>query len=160
MEAWFVAQMVAICCLQAQCYLHLRYKSSVQQDPQSNMAIEDKDVIDLISGDIDSPCARLIMLEHRKWEQTAERVKQLEEKIASYYNYAASGQIALDHPSLANLPVIIELHVANPPPSVMIPVFDQIAEFYNKIHVAFLVYHAEYDKAGGQISKIFDSRNE
>ena len=122
------------------------------------MSIENKNIIDLISGDLASPRLRLIMLEEGEWEMTPERLEQLEGKISTYYNYVMTGQLAQDRPSEVNLPIFVELHCAHKPPKQMIDLFRQVGDLLEKIRAVFVVYHVEYDDGERSMLKVFDSR--
>lgn len=122
------------------------------------MAIENPNVIDMISGDNSSPCVRLIMLEHREWEMTPERLGQLESKISAYFNYAASGQLAKDQPNADRLPLFIELHCAYSPPEKMVGLFSQAGDLFEKLRAVFVVYQVDYLQEDPQRVKVFDSR--
>lgn len=133
---------------------------AIPRKHSSNMAIENPHVIDLISGDNASPCVRLIMLEHREWEVSPERLGQLQDKISAYFNYVASGQLAKDQPDTIGLPLLVELHCAHPPPEKMTPLFGQVGDLCERIRAAFVVYQIDYlqEGDGSERLKVFDSR--
>src|SRR5438270_275001 len=78
------------------------------------MSVEDTDTIDFIASDPRGEIM-LVMVEHREWDGSDERLCQLEEKINNYASFALEGQLLEQHPELVGKPVRLELRYASPP---------------------------------------------
>jgi hypothetical protein len=71
--------------------------------------VEHADVIDLFAHDPKTDEILLAMHEPRAWDDSDERLHQLQEKFNAYVSFLLDGEMIAAHPELAGKPARIEL---------------------------------------------------
>lgn len=77
--------------------------------------IHDPNTIDLVTHDPQTDEYALIMIETRLWENSAEQIAQLREKINTYAMYALDEGLIRAYPDAASKPLRIQLDCVEPP---------------------------------------------
>jgi Family of unknown function (DUF6572) len=78
------------------------------------MTVDNPNTIDFVTLGSDG-AAVLVMVEHRPWDGTDERLYQLQEKINRYAAFALDGELVQRYPELSQKPVRLELRYETAP---------------------------------------------
>ena len=103
------------------------------------MSIKDKNKIDAIADNPGDDSIRLLMMEEREWVFVPERLEQLEDKVSSYYNFVATGQLNRTLPASQGRKRFVELHCQYEPSEPFMVMFAQIAELFSRQSIGFRV---------------------
>jgi hypothetical protein len=76
------------------------------------MTVQQHGVIDFVAHDPAEDTVILVMVEDRDWGDSGMLLPDLQEKMNTYFNYATSGQLAREYPSMAGKQVEIQLRSA------------------------------------------------
>jgi hypothetical protein len=77
--------------------------------------IQEPNTIDLVTHDPKTDEYALIMVETRPWENSAEQLAQLREKINNYAMFALDEGLIRAYPEAANKPLRVQLDCIEPP---------------------------------------------
>jgi hypothetical protein len=88
--------------------------------------VQHSDVVDLVAFFPDSNEVVLVIIEERQWDESRERLLELQKKIHNYVGFALDGQLVKEYPDFSNKPVRVELRCAQPPS-------EKIMQFINDI---------------------------
>ncbi len=80
------------------------------QDGAAVSGLANAAVIDLFAVDEKSGEVLLVMKEDRPWDESDERLHQLQEKFNAYVSFLLDGEMLSAHPELAGRKARIELH--------------------------------------------------
>ena len=89
------------------------------------MTIDNPDVIDLVTYDR-AGAILLVMVEHRPWEGSSERLAQLQTKFDRYLAFVNSGELVERYPFAAGRPIQVELRSYEEPDAVTARLLEQI----------------------------------
>jgi hypothetical protein len=78
-------------------------------ESESISGVSNPGVIDLLAHDSKTDEVLLAMHEPRVWDDSDERLHQLQEKFNAYVSFLLDGEMAAAHPELAGKPARIEL---------------------------------------------------
>jgi len=81
------------------------------------MAVQESNVIDIVTYNSDKDRVMLVMVETREWGDRGALLPELQAKLNTYLGYALDGQMACDYPAYASKPVRIELRTQHQPTS-------------------------------------------
>lgn len=116
--------------------------------------IEHTSVIDVIAHDATTDEVALIMIEHRSWEPTEERLFQLQEKINAYLSFALDGEMSEEYPDFAGKALRLQLDCAalpDPATSAFLHVVQEQIAFQN---IRFIVKVKSPAEGGGGCDQI------
>jgi hypothetical protein len=105
-------------------------------------------VIDLFAVDQNSGDVLLVMKENRPWDDSDERLHQLQEKFNAYASFLLDGEMLAAHPELAGRKARIELHSATMPGERAIELLGLIHEQLALQEIAMEVVVAEAEGCG------------
>ncbi len=103
------------------------------------MAIDNKDVVDLIGIDINTGVCKMTISDHLDWIDSQNHLLNLQDKINSYIDFKESGQIFKDYPSSKNKPITIEIVGKYPIPK------EVFTEYFTKFKNALLEYKIDFE---------------
>ncbi|MES2738894.1 MAG: DUF6572 domain-containing protein [Verrucomicrobiota bacterium] len=92
------------------------------------MAIQDSNVVDLVSTDSESGFVTLTVVDDLDWNDEAAHFLSLREKVNTYCNYIASGQLNGDYPSVKRMKPVVSLMLFHSPPVNALILFDQMRD--------------------------------
>jgi hypothetical protein len=88
---------------------------TISSSSSPRRGVEFAEVIDMIMHDAQTDEAVLIMVETREWDDSEERLFQLQEKFNAYMSFALDGEMADAYPSLAGKPLRLQLESTHMP---------------------------------------------
>jgi hypothetical protein len=101
--------------------------------------IEDSNTIDLVTHDPETDEYALIMVETRRWANSAEQLAQLREKINTYAMFALDEGLIRTHPEAANKPLRVQLDCVEPPTGDVAELIELATEKLGEHRVRFVV---------------------
>ncbi|MBM3989514.1 MAG: hypothetical protein FJ298_00755 [Planctomycetes bacterium] len=78
------------------------------------MGVEDSSSVDLVARNEDGS-ALLVMVEHRRWDGSDERLRQLQDKVNAYLAFALDGQLEREFPGSMAQGITLLLRCIEPP---------------------------------------------
>jgi hypothetical protein len=101
--------------------------------------IQNPKVIDLISRDAETGAVVLTMLEPRPWGAAQNQIRQIEDKLNAYLQYALGGNLEHDYPQYAGAPMTFRLECAELPGEQETAFLDDVVKFAAQDNIEFLV---------------------
>lgn len=100
--------------------------------------VHDPNVIDLVSR---RPAGEmvLVMIEHRPWDGTDQRLGELQDKVNAYLSYALDGQMQRDFPGSSARGLVLHLDCVNPPDETVRALLGPLREALQPLGVDFEV---------------------
>ncbi|HEV7868477.1 MAG TPA: DUF6572 domain-containing protein [Chthoniobacteraceae bacterium] len=119
--------------MRAPLYCMTHASSSVESNTDHPVAVsargvEHAHVIDIVAHDAQRDEAVLIMLEPRPWEESEQRLFQLQEKINAYLAFALDGEMAECHPELMTKRLRLQVDCVDMPPSAVVEFLSVVRE--------------------------------
>ena len=111
--------------------------------------LENPAVIDLFGLDQSRGEVLLAMHESRAWDDSDERLHQLQEKLNAYVSFLLDGEMIEAHPELAGKPARIELRCAHMPDERALGLLNLIHEQLALQEIGMEVVVAEAGGCGG-----------
>lgn len=126
-------------------------ESELQTD-NTRSGVANAGVIDLFAFDEKSGHVLLVMKEQRPWDESDERLHELQEKFNAYASFILDGEMLAAHPELAGKPARIELHCVEMPDNRSLELLRLIHEQLALQEIALEVVVAEAAGCGGACS--------
>jgi len=108
-------------------------------EPETSNAESRAHVVDMIAHDPKTDEAVLVMNEPRPWDDSDERLHELQERFNTYVSFLMDGEFAEWNPKLAQKPVRIEVRCAQMPEGraldLLSKIHDQLAHQEIKMEV-------------------------
>ncbi len=87
----------------------------LENDERHATGVANPAAIDLFAFDAKTDAVLLVMNETRPWDGSDRRLHQLQEKFNAYASFLLDGEMATEHPELADKRARIELHTTEMP---------------------------------------------
>ena len=114
-----------------------------QEARQETTGVANAAVIDLFAVDEKKGEVLLVMNETRPWDDSDQRLHELQEKFNAYVSFLLDGEMLTEHPELAGKRARIELHCAQMPDARAIELLGLIHDQLTLQEIAMEVVVAE-----------------
>lgn len=95
------------------------------------MAIQDSNIVDLVSVDPEGKFVTLTVVDDLNWSDERAHFLSLREKVNTYCNYIDSGQLIDDYPSVRDIKPVISLMLFHGPTADALVLFNRMRELLN-----------------------------